>query len=324
VGSVRNRPGYTLLEILVATVIAVLLMSALYVAFDVTLSQADTGRGVVAEADFGRAVFNRMGLDLTLPVGPLPPKSGGGSFDDMDSTTTPSTGGTTSGTTTGTATGGTTSGGTTGGTGGTTSGTDTSGSTDSGSADAQSTNPASIPLQAGLIGTATQLTMFCSKVPTWLTDRSGVDTSDQQVVSDLRRITYYIHGSGKGLCRQEREWVTADGVQNSPDPDLSTQDADLIAPEVSAINIEYAAGGADVGWTGSWDGSQTSTDGTATTGPPRAIRVTLTLDLPDNNGKTVQKQIQQVFAVRAAVGLSLPPDPPATDPTMPSTGTGGM
>jgi len=303
----KIRPGYTLLEILVATVISLLLMSALYVAFDVTLSQTDIGRGVVAESDFGRAVFNRMNLDLTLPVGPLPPKSGGGIDDEADTTTMPSTTSSTSGTTTGSTTTGTTS------------STDTATTTDTASADAQSTVAASIPLQAGVVGTSNQLTMFVSKLPGWLTDRSGVDTGDQQTVSDLRRITYYIHSSGKGLCRQEREWVTADGVQNSSEPDRSTEADDLIAPEVSTMNLEYADG---TGWASTWDGSYPSTDGTSTLGPPRAIRVTLTLDLPDNTGKTVQKQIQQVFAVRAAVGLAPPPEP--ATPAAPAATTGGM
>ena len=308
-GSNRRRPGYTLLEILVATLIALLLMSGLYVAFDVTLNQTDIGKGVVAEADFGRAVFNRMNLDLSLSVGPLPPKSGGGVDDAADSTTMPSTG--TSGTTSGTTSGGTT-------TGGTTSGTDTGTADTTASADAQSTVAASIPLQAGVVGTANQLTMFVSKVPSWLTDRTGMDTSDQQVVSDLRRITYYLKADGKGLCRQEKQWVTADGVKNSAEPDRSTEADDLIAPEVSAVTFEYADG---TGWTSSWDGSFAATDGTSTQGPPRAIRVTLTLDLPDNTGKTVQKQIQHVFAVRAAIGFAAPPEPVVPDP---ATTTGGM
>ena len=309
----RRRSGYTLLEILVATVIALLLMSGLYVAFDVTLSQTDIGRGVVAEADFGRAVFNRMSMDLTLPIGPLPPKSGGGIDDQADITAIPSTSGTTTGnTTTGSTTTGTT----------TTGSTDSTGSTDTtASADAQSTVAASIPLQAGVVGTSSQLTMFVSKVPTWMLDRTGA-TADQQVVSDLRRITYYIHSAG-GLCRQEKPWITADGVQNTAEPDRSNEADDLIAPEVSAMNIEYADGS---GWVGSWDGSYPSTDGTSTQGPPRAIRITLTLDLPDNTGTTVQKQIQHVYAVRAAVGLATPPAPPEPDPdpaTDPAT-TGGM
>jgi hypothetical protein len=286
-------------------------MSGLYVAFDVTLSQTDTGRGVVAEADFGRAVLNRMNMDLALPVGPLPPKSGGGIDDQADTTTMPSTSGST--TTAGT--------GTTGTTGGTTDTSGTTTTTDStASADAQSTIASSIPLQAGVIGTSNQLTMFVSKVPTWLLDRTGMSTADQQVVADLRRITYYIGNNG-GLCRQEKPWVTADGVQNTTEPDRSNEAADLIAPEVSAMNLEYADG---TGWTSSWDGSYPSTDGTSTQGPPRAIRVTLTLDLPDNTGKTVKKQIQHVFAVRAAVGLAVPPEPLApADPAMPAT-TGGM
>jgi prepilin-type N-terminal cleavage/methylation domain-containing protein len=309
----HRRPGYTLLEILVATVIALLLMSGLYVAFDVTLGQTQSGSDLVREADLSRAVFNRMNMDLALPVGPLPPKSGGG-IDDQAAATTPSTGtGTTSDSTT---TGSTTTGSTTTDTAGTTTTpTDTTAS-----ADAQSTIAASIPLQAGVIGTSNQLTMFVSKVPPFLLDRSGMATADQQAAPDLRKITYYLGNNG-GLYREEKPWVTADGVQNTTEPDRSNDAANIIAPEVSAVLFEYADG---TGWVSTWDGSYPSTDGTSTQGPPRAIRVTLTLDLPDSStGKLVKKQIQHVFAVRAAVGLAAPPEPPVPEPETATTGGTG-
>ena len=45
-----RRRGYTLLEILVASAIAVLLMSALYVAVDLQLRHAQAGREVIEQS----------------------------------------------------------------------------------------------------------------------------------------------------------------------------------------------------------------------------------------------------------------------------------
>jgi hypothetical protein len=99
-------------------------------------------------------------------------------------------------------------------------------------------------------------------------------------------------------------------VRNSADPDYSTEFLDVIAPEVAEAVFEYYDGGV---WLGEWDGSQTALDGKSATGPPRAIRVTLTFQFPGRGGVPTLKTVSQVFPVRAAVGGYSPPieEPPA-------------
>ncbi len=291
------RPGYTLLEILIASAIGLLLMSALYYSFDLTLTTSDAGRVRVAESDLNRAVINRMAIDLSSPLGVLPPKSGGSTEGASSSTaSTDSSTTTTAAATTGTATAttGTTS----------TSGTSTSETTEGGS-----TAGTLLPLQAGVIGTSDQLILFVSKVPKWLTDRETAADPNALLPSDGHRISYYMHGSGKGLCRQDREWVTADKVGNSTDLDRSTEDAEVIAPEVVALQFEYADG---TGYLSEWDGTQASLDGSSATGPPRAVKVTLTFEFTDREGVTAQKKIVHIFPIRSAIGL-LQPDTTTTE-----------
>src|SRR5205823_1651697 len=116
-----RRAGFTLLELMIASLIAILLLSALYFTLNITLRQTQDGRDAVETDNLTRGVFNRMAIDLTGVLGPLPPKSGGNSLagggGGGSTPTTNTTTGTGTGTgTTGTdpaATGGTTTGGTT-------------------------------------------------------------------------------------------------------------------------------------------------------------------------------------------------------------------
>lgn len=309
-----RRAGYTLLEVLLASVLAVILLAALYATLDVTLLRMDIGRELVAGNNLNRAVVNLMGADLSGVLGPMPPKSGGGTSSTSPSTSTPSSatpesGGSTSPTTgSGTGTATATTGSTTGIEG------------DATSADAQAVFAADVPVQAGLIGSQQQFTVFTSRVPESLVNPEAVADPNLVLPADQRRITYYMASDGTGLCRQVRPWVTADGVRNSTDPDYSTEAADLIAPEVKDVTFEYldAATGE---YLTEWDGGTTGADGVTPTGPPRAIRVTFVLESP---GGAAPKQIQHVFPVRAAVGTYAPPTDASatTDPA--TTTTGGM
>ena len=100
----QTRPGYTLLEVLLASAIALFLLAGLYVAMDVTLVRMDITRTMVASNDLSRAVANRMTSDLANTLGPLPPKSGGqsanASDDGTSAVTDPSAGGSSSASTT--------------------------------------------------------------------------------------------------------------------------------------------------------------------------------------------------------------------------------
>jgi len=277
----RLRPGYTLLEVLIASAIAVLLMSALYFAFDLTLQTSDSGRALVAESNLNRAVVNRMALDLSSPLGVLPPLSGGAIDGSGDATPVETVPAATDGTTTTTTT-----------------------------TTPETAAPASlIAFQAGVIGTGESLILFASRVPRYLSDRE-IAADAAALPSDGHRISYYLHSSGKGLCRQDKEWLTEDKVGNSTEIDRTNEDAEIIAPEVVAMQFQYADGAAYVS---EWDGSQSSTDGSSTTGPPRAIKASITFEFKDRDGNAVQKTIVHVFPIRTGVGLIPPPETTTTE-----------
>ena len=84
----------------------------------------------------------------------------------------------------------------------------------------------------------------------------------------------------------------------------------LISDEVLDMTIEYFDGSA---WQTEWTGSDLTDDQQSVKGPPRAIRMTLVIQVL---GAAQSKTIQHVFPVRAAVGLYTPPaaeeDPAAT------------
>jgi hypothetical protein len=166
-----------------------------------------------------------------------------------------------------------------------------------------------------VIGSDKYLTIFTSRVPQALTDAEAAANPDAQLPGDLQRVTYYLGIEG-GLCRQVRPWVTADGVGNTTEPDNSTELLDKIAEEVRDVTFEYFDGGV---WLGEWDGSQTGVDGVTLTGPPRAIRVTMTLEVTGRGNVVTQKTVQKVFVVRAAAGMYTPPTDtaPMTGSTMP-------
>lgn len=303
----RRRPGYTLLEVLLASVVAVVLLGALYSALEVTLVRMDANRNVIVANDLSRAVFNRLTLDLSNALGPLPPKSGGdgttGSAAASPATTAP-TSSTTAATTA-------SSGSPSADAAGTTADTATS-------AAASGVN---IPFGAGVVGTDKQLSLFVSRLPTALTDLDAINATDVALPSDLRRVTYYLASDGTGLARQSKPWVTADGVWNATDPDRANELAEVIAPEVKDATFEYYDGGT---WQSSWDGSQTAIDGVSLIGPPRAIRVVLVLEIAGRGGPK-PKRVSQTIPIRTAVGNYLPADAATTTtPTTSPSTTGGM
>lgn len=302
------RRGFTFLEVLLASAIAVLLLGALYVAFDMTLRQADAGRETVDRGDLVRSIANRMTIDLACCIGPMPPKSGGGIPQDAAAGTTSSTSGTSTGSTT-TATGGSTA-----------SSAETAAGVATGTTDlslSEGVAAADLPFQGGLFGSDKQVTLFVSQVPPALARPETADPFLGGAIdtrADLRRVTYYL--GANGLCRQVRPWVTADGVRNSAEPDRADESIDLIAEEVKDVSFAYFDGAT---WVGSWTGSEPASDGGSVKGPPRAIRITMVIQLP---GATESKTISHVIPVRAAIGLYQPPA--AEEEVVPDPTTTGM
>jgi prepilin-type N-terminal cleavage/methylation domain-containing protein len=66
-----SRPGYTLLEVLLASSIAVLLMAALYVGMDVQLRAVEAGRQKVNETALVRNLIARMSTDAVSTLTPI-------------------------------------------------------------------------------------------------------------------------------------------------------------------------------------------------------------------------------------------------------------
>ncbi|VTR91833.1 : T2SJ [Gemmata massiliana] len=316
-----RRAGFTLLEILLATVLATLLLAALYAMMSVTLRQTQSSRDASELEDLSRGIFNKMTVDLNGTLAPLPPRSGG---NPLASTTSGSTGTSTgtSGTTTPSATTG--SSGSAAQSASTTStpatGTATGGAATT-STDTETDNPnpgaADFSFQGGVAGSEKQMVVFSGRVPE-VFGRFG--NPGEQIRADQRQIIYWVGPSG-GLYRQERPWVTADGVRNSLDPDPEAPDAVLIAEEVSDVTFEYTDG---TSWATDWDGTVPGPDGVTPLGPPRAIRVTLVLKVSTGkSNETVEKSLTQVIAVRSAPGTNTPPlvTPPVDGATDTSSGT---
>ena len=294
------RGGFTLLEVLLASALAVILMAALYVALDVQLRLAAAGRDSIEQATLTRAIINRMEGDLANGLGPVAPP--------IDNAARQS-GGTGAG---GTGTGGTGTGGTgTGGTGATGGGTTGGGTTGETTEQGLGTDPAvveagmsdAMPFQAGVIGEADRLTIFVARVAGH--GRDVDESGELPNAADARRVTYWL--TDKGLARQETKWVTSPQVQANTDPvfEDGKEEADyVIAEEVTRLQFEYWDGTA---WGESWDGRTTNADGRTLKGPPMAIRVRFWLRLPgEDPGQTIEKEFRHTIAVRAAAGPAVP------------------
>ena len=95
---------------------------------------------------------------------------------------------------------------------------------------------------------------------------------------------------------------------------------DTLVDEVTGVIFEYFDG---TSWASAWDGTQPGPDGVTPIGPPRAVRVTLTLQVPGPRaGQATTKQVSQVILIRSAPGPYTPPQlDPLGDPN--STGSSG-
>jgi prepilin-type N-terminal cleavage/methylation domain-containing protein len=314
--SAHRRRGFTLLEVILATMLAVVLMGGLYVALSMSLKQTQTSREALEIEDVSRSVFNKIGVDLSNILGPSAPNSGGTAPSGASgpaptsSGTTPTNMSPTNTTPTGTGTG-----------------TDTGGMTgdmttppaDDGSM--QPTTPTTeqsqqlstlLQFQTGVFGNSEELTIFASRVPSVLS-RPGalaVGGTGTQQRSDLVRIDFW--RSEFGLCRKERPWVTADFVGGASSTiDRSTEDRDVLAAEVTGATFVYLGS----------DGTEYDTwgqDSVSPPGPPAAIRVTLTFTFPDaRGGPDITREVSQTIIVRTAAGSGTPE---LIDPVAPSTG----
>jgi hypothetical protein len=325
--------------LLVATLIGSFLLGGLYLAFYMTLTQTQISREMAQTEDLARGVFNRIALDLSQTLGPLPPKvvnSTGTSLSTGatgDSGATGGTGGTggqagSSGDSGspggGNMTGDSGDGATTG------SGQDTA-SFDSTATGTSNTPAPTLPFHAGIYGyddDPPRLVIFASQVPPSLSTPGvllGTAVAESQQSSDLRRIVYW-RGVNGGLCREERPWVTADQIGNSTYPNRDNEEAALVADHIVDVQFEYYDG---TGWSTTWDGSGTSATGSGIAGPPRAVRITLTFELtdPQRPQEPIYRTISQIIPIRTAPGNAtvslVDPVVPSGTETKPDDGSSG-
>jgi prepilin-type N-terminal cleavage/methylation domain-containing protein len=196
-----RRQAFTLLEVLLSSAIAVLLMAALYAAMDVQLRHAQAARDVVEQGTLARNLLARMSRDIAPTLGPSLPSPSGGTGTPASGTTTDTTA----------------------------------------SPSPSSTAPPSlvgpITVNVGVQGDATRLTVSVSRLPLDLASATG----DLPVSSDLRRITYWLVEGGDvplGLARQEVMLVTSDEATALP-PDIPDEAAHVEAEEVKSLAFSY-------------------------------------------------------------------------------------
>jgi prepilin-type N-terminal cleavage/methylation domain-containing protein len=265
----RPRAGFTLLEVLLATVIACALLFALYVGLRVHLQSTDIGREYVERATVARSVLNRISADVLANLSPVDPKilgkkgqSGAITLSGAGAPETPETPETTEATAESTANS-------------TTSSTPSTTTTTPGTT---TTEPATTPGAAshfnlGVQGDATRLVLYTGRLSrATLLDEMGAPSLEHPEGADLRRVAYYMV-EGKGLARSEVKVATSEELNFYP-PGSADDDKMVIAPEVREMTLKYFNG---TGWVESWDGTLAGADGKTPLGPPMAVEITLVL-----------------------------------------------
>jgi type II secretory pathway pseudopilin PulG len=283
----RCRPAFTLLEVLLATGIAVLLMSGLYVAMHLQVRHAQIGREIVEQGNLIRGVLiARLSNDISGTLGTInltantsaANAAGGSPSTASSATTTPSS------------------------TTPTTSNTSPSTPSSSGSPTGTATTSTAVVFNLGLQGDSNNLILYTSRYPR---DAASIPLANQDGVNpigiaDLRRICYWmVNGNGgpSGLARQEIRLVTSDDAMSALPPDIPDDGSCVIAEEVKNITFSYFDGD---NWQTSWDGTQPGPDGVTPVGPPIAIGMDLEIVFPDSPSV---KKIRHVVTIPTANGM---------------------
>ena len=294
-----SRRGFTLLEVVLATAIAVLLLGALYVAVDMQLGYMQMSRDVVEESTLSRALFTRMDNDASQVVGLSDPARFrfANGLDTPDVTSSSQQGGTSPGGASPAATTPAAASSTT---------TPASTSTSSGAASSFGSTSATttaagvsnIVLPLGVEGDSETLHLFVSNLPReiYASGNSFADISSgaytPPVVGDVRRISYWLVGGGDspaGLARQDVPLATSDdALQNLP-PGVDNESSYIIADEVRSLSFQYFDGQQ---WWDSWDSTELGPDGATPIGSPVAIAVTVGVARPHSPGQPADASLR--------------------------------
>lgn len=308
-----SRSGYTLLEVILTLGIAVLLLAGLYIALNTLLSQQRVGRSLAAHNAVLRSLLARLEHDLTSELAPLDPHVNPLAVQLSSGVVVP---GASSGSTRSSSSGGSASSGNTGSSpGGATSTSNASNNTAGSSTGSNSTGNASgvsqvsgtgvgtegpVVFNLGLQGDATHLTLYTSLAPTEVLRSLTAPSQTTPLVSDLRRITYWLAGSPDaplGLARQEIKIATSADALTPFDPSQVDEKAYVLAEEVVGLSFQYFDGS---DWLDSWDGTQVQADGQTPLGPPLAVAINLTLRRNTENGEGNTVNYRYVIALPTA------------------------
>ncbi|VTS06174.1 prepilin-type N-terminal cleavage/methylation domain-containing protein [Tuwongella immobilis] len=282
------RSGFTLLEVLLASAIAALLMAGLYFAMDIQFRQVREGRDRVEQATLIRNVTQRITSDLSACLTPIAAAASGSSESSGDSSSTDA------------------------------AAAALMALTDTGTAGGD------LPFAVGLVGDSSYVTVFVSRVPNL--ESGNPDNPDAALPGDVRRVSYWLTSAAEGgLARQEEVWLTSESLRNNFDPDFASELDRIMAPEVTSASFEYYDG---TDWVDSWDGSTPGDDGVTPMGPPRAIAVTLTFQFPSSplsaTATPTTKTIRHVIVLPTAPGTAAPAaSESGSGTTEGSSGTGG-
>lgn len=317
----RKRSAYTLLEIILALSIAILLLAALYGAVGYQLRQAQAGRDATAQTTLSRSILARVENDVNSSLSlcdsgrfrnqqksveaklAREAKAAASGQAGGQSTTTQTT--TTQTTTTQTTT---TQG---------TSGQSSSG-TESDVAAAETPDEVGmagfngpVVLPFGVVGNANMMTLYVSRVPG--------EAYQNQLVSDIRRISYWLGDGGQGLCRQEIRVATANEALADPfSPPPGEITNYLLAPEIKSLEFRYFDGAS---WVEEWDSrtlggdKKTMSDGSeigTPVGSPRAIEVRIGVLPAGGQEGDELKYYRHVIFIKTANGVTQATDPGTT------------
>ena len=166
----------------------------------------------------------------------------------------------------------------------------------------------------GLQGDNSRVVIYTKRVPREF-DPTVMDPNNVPLVSDLRRVTYWLAGGSgapSGLARQEIKLVTSDDQMGPVPPDVPDETSMVIAEEVKSLEVHYWDGQA---WQDSWDGTVTGGSANLPIGPPLAVEIKIgvvpiksrsrqanpaTLDISPSN----LKYYRHVVAIPAANGFN--------------------
>jgi hypothetical protein len=244
---------------MLATAIGIILMGALYAAVRVELRQAQVGREAIEQSTLVRAVSARITNDIIQSLGSINSAASGSSSANLSGSSAGQTGSTMSGSSAGSSA--------------------PSPSTPSSSNSTASSNGSSSGtylVNLGVQGDSTHLILSVSRLPREFSLGPNSDSAtNQQTVSDLRRISYWLvgdNGSAQGLAWQEFTPVTSDDALNAVPPNIPDEASHIIAEEIKSLTFSYFDGNA---WQDTWDGTVVGADGVTPIGPPAAIAIVM-------------------------------------------------